>query len=368
MQILNQNREWCRRLGRIVRSTMPSVCIAYMTVAAGCVGIAAGFHLIAAAPYRTIIVSPDRSQSHIHSINAALASIPAHSRRPVVLVIRPGIYHQRIVVPPHLPPVTFLGANPADTIVVDSRIAYQKGKNGKPIGTFRTASTWVRSNRFSAVNITFANDIGISGNGYNGQALAVRVDGDRCVFDHCRFIGWQDTILLNKNRQYFYHCRILGAVDFIFGNATAFFSRCHIICLGYGCVTAPRTPKSSPFGFVFDRCRIESYAKPGDTWLGRPWGPYASAIFLHCRLPASLNADLFQHWTDKRSPESARFGIYKCSASKPLSPPQWIEQLSHKAAAKISVTAVLSGSDNWSPQATIKRLSLELKSLASPAH
>ncbi len=39
-----------------------------------------------------------------------------------------------------------------------------------------------------------------------GQALAIRVDGDRATFRNCRFLGWQDTILLNRGRQYFENC------------------------------------------------------------------------------------------------------------------------------------------------------------------
>ncbi len=320
----------------------------------------------AAAP-RTIVVSPDRAQSRIHSVNAAIRSIPSGSRRPVVILIRPGIYHQRVVIPPHAPPITLLGVNAADTILVDSRIAYQKGKDGKPIGTFSTASTWIRSDNFSAANITFVNDAGISGNGYNGQALAIRVDGDRSVFDHCRFLGWQDTILLNKNRQYFSHCRIVGAVDFIFGNATAYFNHCHIVCLGYGCVTAPRTPHRHPFGFVFNRCRISSFAKKGDTWLGRPWGPYASSIFLHCHLSASLNTNLFQHWTDKRSPETARFGLFQCTSPQHLHPSAWIKQISPKTASKITVSAVLAGSDRWNPQKIVRSLAGQMRHYAGQA-
>ncbi len=338
-------------------------------------GIAAGliYHAPAAlAAARTIIVSPDKSQSHFQTIDSAIASIPKRSRTAVTLLIRPGIYHERIIVPRHAPPITFMGVSAADTILVDSRIAYQKGSNGKPIGTFSTQSTWIRSNNFSAANITFANDAGISGNGYDGQALAIRVDGDRSVFYHCHFVGWQDTILLNKNRQYFDRCRILGAVDFIFGNATAFFNRCHIVALGYGCLTAPRTPADHPYGFVFSHCKISSYAKAHDTWLGRPWGPFASSIFLHCRLPASLNAAVFQHWMDKRSPETARFAEFADTVGPSGTPsgqtPAWISQLTAAQAAAITIGSVLGGSDHWNPELTVQRLANHGKRLVSAAH
>jgi pectinesterase len=51
---------------------------------------------------------------------------------------------------------------------------------------------------FCAGNITFQNT-----SGDHGQALALRVDGDREVFKHCRLLGWQDTLLVNNGRHYF---------------------------------------------------------------------------------------------------------------------------------------------------------------------
>jgi pectinesterase len=38
---------------------------------------------------------------------------------------------------------------------------------------------------FTAENITFENSAGPV-----GQALAIRVEGDRVVFRNCRFVGW----------------------------------------------------------------------------------------------------------------------------------------------------------------------------------
>ncbi len=49
-----------------------------------------------------------------------------------------------------------------------------------------------------------------------------------CRVRNMRFLGWQDTILLNRGRHYFEDSLITGHVDFIFGGATAFFERCHL--------------------------------------------------------------------------------------------------------------------------------------------
>ncbi len=314
---------------------------------------------------KELIVSADKSHGQFTTLTAAIKSIPSHSKTPVTILIRPGIYHEHVVFPKHEPPITLLGEDPNNTILVDSLIAYDKGPNGKPIGTFSTQSTWVQDNHFSAANITFANDAGISGNGYNGQALAIRVDGDRCVFYNCHFIGWQDTILLNQNRQYFDKCHIDGAVDFIFGNATAFFRNCKIDCLGYGCITAPRTPQSAPFGFVFSHCKIIAYTKPGETWLGRPWGPYAASSFIDCYMPKSLNASGWMHWTDKKNPESARFAEFGDSGPGAGKRPAWITELTKAQARKMTVTHVLGGTDHWKPESQVKALRVRLRAMSS---
>jgi len=312
--------------------------------------------LPAVAAAKTIVVSPDKSYGQFTTVMAAISSIKPHSKTPVTILIRPGIYHEHIVIPRGEPPITLLGEDPDNTILVYSLIAYDKGPNGKPIGTFSTQSTWVQDNHFSAANITFANDSGISGNGYDGQALAIRVDGDQCVFYNCHFLGWQDTILLNQNRQYFDHCQINGAVDFIFGNATAFFRNCKINCLGYGCITAPRTPQSSPYGFVFSHCRITVWTKPGDTWLGRPWGPYAASTFMDCYLPGSLNPAGWMHWMDKKNPETARFAEFGNKGPGAGKRPAWIKELTKAQARKITVARVLGGTDHWKPEAEVKAL------------
>ena len=114
------------------------------------------------------------------------------------------------------------------------------------IGTFSTQSTWVQDNHFSAANITFANDAGISGNGYDGQALAIRVDGDQCVFYNCRFLAWQDTLYVHNPHAkiYFRKCLIQGAVAFVFGEARAVFDHCVIRSVGWPALPHP-IPRST---------------------------------------------------------------------------------------------------------------------------
>src|SRR5262249_10365031 len=152
---------------------------------------------------------------------------------------------------------------------------------------------------FRAENITFQN---VSGD--HGQALALRVDGDRALFNHCRLLGWQDTLMINKGREYFTNCYIEGRVDFIYGSDTAVFYRCEIHRKNGRPVTAASTPEDKPFGFVFLDCKLTGDPAP---WvdptngvaanarknpladLGRPWRPYASVAYIRCEMGDHIN-------------------------------------------------------------------------------
>jgi len=130
--------------------------------------------------------------------------------------------------------------------------------------------------------------------------LAIRVDGDRASFRNCRFLGWQDTILLNRGRQYFEKCYIAGAVDFIFGAATAWFEKCHINCPGSGYITAASTPVDEPFGFVFANCKITGAKPDVKTFLGRPWRIYASTIYLNTEMSGVVRPEGWNDWKNRR--------------------------------------------------------------------
>src|SRR5436190_9871542 len=157
------------------------------------------------------------------SVQAAIMSVPSGSREnPVIIHIAPGTYKELIYIQREKCFFRLLGDNPTNTILSFNLYAGITNAEGKPIGTFKTPSTTIDADDFTAENLTFENSAGPI-----GQALAIRVEGDRVVFRNCRFLGWQDTILLNRGRQYFENCYVTGHVDFIFGAATAWFENCH---------------------------------------------------------------------------------------------------------------------------------------------
>ncbi|MGH7953756.1 MAG: pectinesterase family protein, partial [Limisphaerales bacterium] len=210
-----------------------------------------------------LTVAADGS-AQFKTVQAAIMSVPSGSKaNPVIIHIKPGIYKELIYIQREKSFFKLIGKNPANTILTFNLNANMKGAGGEKIGTFKTPSTTIDADDFTAENITFENSAGPI-----GQALAIRVDGDRAIFRNCRFLGWQDTILLNRGRQYFENCYIAGHVDFIFGAATAWFEKCHIQCLGDGYITAASTPKDQPFGFVFSDCKITGDKPETRTFLG----------------------------------------------------------------------------------------------------
>ena len=284
------------------------------------------------------------------SVQEAIMSVPAGTREaPVVIHIAPGTYHELLYIQREKRFFKLVGDNATNTILTFNLYAGITNAEGKPIGTFHTPSTTIDADDFTAENITFANDAGPV-----GQALAIRVDGDRAAFHHCQFLGWQDTILLNRGRQYFDNCHIEGHVDFIFGAATAWFEQCRIVCLRDGYVTAASTPADAPYGFVFNRCKIAGANPDVQTWLGRPWRINASTIYLNCELSDAVRPPGWNDWNKPEAHTHTRYAEYHSTGAgaNPTNRPAWTKQLTDAEAQAITVQRVLGGTDDWDPTLT----------------
>lgn len=61
---------------------------------------------------------------------------------------------------------------------------------------FKGTGVIILGDDFQAKKLTFQNT-----SGDHGQALALRIDGDRAVLKTCRMLGWQDTVMVNNGRQ-----------------------------------------------------------------------------------------------------------------------------------------------------------------------
>lgn len=295
----------------------------------------------------TVAPSGDGQFKSIHdAIMAAPPNLPS-AARPWVIHVRPGVYKELIYVQQERRFIRLEGEDPKTTIITMNLHANLPGFDDKPIGTFRTPTVQIDGDGFSAANITFENSAGPV-----GQALALRVDADKVSFNNCRFLGWQDTIFLNRGRHYFENCYIAGHVDFIFGAATVWFEKCQIHCLRDGYITAASTPAEHPFGYVFSNCKITGEPNV-KTYLGRPWRGYASTIFLHTEMSEVVRAEGWHNWTGPEREKTARYSEYKSTGpgTDETARVSWAEKLTETEANAITPEKVLG---DWNPKAPIK--------------
>jgi pectinesterase len=298
-----------------------------------------------AARTTEVIVAQDGT-GQFTNVQAAVMSVPmGTSSNHVIIRIKPGVYREVLYVQREKRFFHFVGEDAQRTVLTYNLNANIIGPDGKPIGTFRTPSVQIDAEDFTAENITFENSAGPV-----GQALAIRIDGDRAVFRNCRFLGWQDTILVNRGRHYFENCYIEGHVDFIFGGATCYFEKCKIHCLGNGYITAASTPDSTPYGYVFSNCEITGKAD-AKTYLGRPWRDFAAVAFLNTKMSDVVRPVGWHNWDKPEREKTTRYSEFNSTGpgGKTDGHVKWARQLSADEAGKFTVKNVLGGSDSWNP-------------------
>jgi pectinesterase len=314
----------------------------------GCAWLALLFLLPLPVFAQTYLTVAADGSARFKTVQEAIMSVPSGSpTNPVIIHLKPGTYRELIYVQREKRWFHLLGDNPTNTVIVYGLYAGMTNLDGKPIGTFKTPTALIDADDFTAEKITFENSAGPV-----GQALAIRVDGDRAVFRDCRFIGWQDTILVNRGRQYFDHCHVNGHVDFIFGAATSWFEQCVICSRGAGgYLTAASTPQDVPFGYVFSHCRIIGENPDTRTWLGRPWRIYASTIFLNTEMSEVVRPGGWNDWGKPETHQTARYAEFHSTGpgASPTNRVAWSRQLTAKQASAITVEKVLGGPDKWNP-------------------
>lgn len=333
----------CRR--QAARALDPKVWLASIVLLVSSQVVLAQKQPKTATPPIDIVVAQDGS-GQFKNVQDAIMSVPSGSvSNPVVIHIKPGTYKELIYIQHEKRFFRLVGEDAKTTILTFDLHANIVGKDGKPIGTFRTPSAVIDADDFIAENITFENSAGPV-----GQALAIRVDGDRAVFRRCRFLGWQDTVFLNRGRQYFEDCYIAGHVDFIFGAATAFFERCHIHCLRNGYITAASTYDYHPSGFVFSHCSITGEPEV-KTYLGRPWRDFSNVVFLNTEMSGVVRSEGWQNWNLPAREKTARYAEFNSSGpgANPKSRVPWSRQLTSAQAKGLTARRVLAGTDGWNP-------------------
>ncbi|MBI5382936.1 MAG: pectin esterase [Opitutae bacterium] len=304
---------------------------------------------VSAAAAADAVVAQDGSgqfKTVQEAVNAAPQTVDP-ARRWVIL-IKPGTYREVVYVQREKRFLLLRGEDAAKTTITYDLHANRLGPDGLKLGTFRTPTVQIDADDFSAEDLTFENSAGDQ-----GQALALRLDGDRATFRRCRLLGWQDTLLGNRGRHYFADCYITGATDFIFGGATEYFERCQIHCLKSSYITAASTPENQPYGFVFAHCRITGAPADIRVYLGRPWRDFASVVFLHTEMAELVRPEGWHNWDKPARERTVRYTEFGSTGpgAKSAARVPWSRQLTAAEAAALTPAAVLGGVDNWNPLA-----------------
>jgi polygalacturonase len=287
------------------------------------------------------------------SIQRAIDMAPPEG---AVISVAPGTYREVLNI--NKPNITIRSPYPdaSRTVIVFDKSAGTSG------GTFNSATVNVTADNFTAENVTFANDWNRTHEqvSVGSQALALAVTGDRAVFRNVRLLGNQDTVYAASHggpaRQFFADCYIEGNVDFLFGDANAVFERCEIHSTPHqiGYITAQgKRSGDQDSAYVFNHCKLT--AEPGVTnvWLGRPWRPYASVVFLNTEMGPHINAAGWREWHPGETTymETVSYAEYNSTGpgAHPTERDPHTKKLSPQEAARYETPRFLAGKDNWDP-------------------
>ncbi|MFO3704511.1 pectinesterase family protein [Xanthomonas codiaei] len=307
--------------------------------------VAAGLSLsgiaIAADPVYTVA---KQGNAGYRTVQAAIDAAVQGGKRAQIKV-GAGVYQELIVVPANAPALKLTGAGATQTVITyDNYASRINPATGTEYGTSGSSSVIIAGNDFTAEQLSLGNHAGPV-----GQAVAVRVDGDRAAFRNVRFLGYQDTLYLRGAKlSYFLDCYVEGTVDFVFGAGTALFENVQLHSLGDGYLTAASTPQEAARGFVFRNARVTAASGVSRVFLGRPWRPYASVSFIGSQLGKHIVPEGWNNWGNAANEATARYSDYQSSGdgANPSRRVKWSRQLTAAQAAALDRNTILG---NWRP-------------------
>jgi pectinesterase len=285
------------------------------------------------------------------TLTAAVEALPADGG---TIELQPGEYREKVTIAKPNVRLVGKGARPQDVVVVWSDGAITAG------GTFKSFTMNVSGDGFRAKNLTIQNDYHLK-DPRPSQAVALAITADRAVLEKVRLLGAQDTLYAaskkaKPSRQYFKDCYVEGHVDFIFGDAKAFFDRCQIHGIAHESVMFTAQSKVRPdqdSAYVFDRCLITADPNAKGIFLGRAWRPYATVIFMRSRIEAALDPAGWREWTPGKTDtlSTATFAEYASAGpgASPTTREPRTKQLTAEQAKAWDRKIFLAGADGWKP-------------------
>jgi len=294
--------------------------------------------------YKYIFTVAKDGSGDYKTVQEALNAVPLKNKKPFNIIIKNGIYKEKLFLDSTKSFVTLTGEDKFNTILTYDDHTGKVSPKGDSINTRTSWSFKILADDFSANNIAFQNDAGFSA----GQAVAVESDGDRATFNNCRFVGNQDVLFVNNGRQYFQQCYIEGTTDFIFGSATVWFQQCHIHSKKNSHVTEASTPKEKVFGYIFNDCILTGDSSLHNVSLGRPWQPYAAVTYINCFIGQHIKPEGWSNWNNTENYKTARYEEYKNygPAADTAKRSDWCKQLTDEQAKAYTLKNVFG---DWYP-------------------
>jgi pectinesterase len=283
---------------------------------------------------------------NFRTIQEAINAVRDLSQQRVTIHIRNGVYHEKLVIPSWKTMIALVGESRDSTIITYDDYSGKPALGGKDafgkekMTTYTSYTVLVEGNDFSAENLTIQNTAGRV-----GQAVALHVEGDRCLVRHCKLLGNQDTLYAGTegSRQYYKDCYIEGTTDFIFGEATVVFDSCIIKSLLNSYIAAAATTPRQEFGFVFLDCRLIADTAAKKVFLGRPWRPYAKTVYIRTEMGVQIAPVGWDNWRNPENEKTAYYAEYesKGPGAAPGQRAGWSRQLTTKEARRYTVEGVL---------------------------
>ncbi|KAL1194199.1 putative pectinesterase 10 [Cardamine amara subsp. amara] len=266
---------------------------------------------------KTVVVSPNGA-ANFKTIQEAIDYIPSGNSNWIKIILSPGIYNEKIVIPKEKQKIIMQG-NSASEVTIQYNDAGLSNSSG-PIT--------VNAEYFVAINITFKN--------YNCSystpiipyeeikvAPSIILMADMAWFYGCNFISVQDTLADLLGRHYFRNCYIEGAIDFIWGNGQSIYQNCVINVKGVtskgvvkgggmlpGFITAQgRENEKETSGFVFKNCVING---DGMASLGRAYRGYSRVVFYETNIANIIVPQGWDAWDYKGQEDKFTYAEVNC--------------------------------------------------------
>lgn len=256
-------------------------------------------------PDGAVVVRQSGTKSGEYStISAAVATLSGGE----TVFIYPGTYEEQVNIT--VADVTIscytedIGTYKSNVVTITNNLNAQDNGGNDACATLRA-----EKDGFNLYNCIVKNTYG-----QGKQATAVAARGNKQGFYGSSFTGYQDTLLADGGYQYYSNCYIEGAVDYIYGDASAWFGECTLASNGAGAITAnSRSEASDASYYVIDNSVIvQANSSTSDltekVYLGRPWRVLARVVFQNSELPDLINPKGYTTLASNATPIFSEYG------------------------------------------------------------